>query len=176
MVCLRNMSMATLNKGDNDVIIIIIITTTTTTTITTRISLPFTVPMLWYHWRLCYVILCLFSWNQTTNKHPKQTNYTLLTLIALITTPVSLFGYELFSFVDNTVYQKHFKWKLQNIMRQEVCTKQLFWKFLVHVNILIRISCTVEFSVGLYWSKLNLIKTLQCIRLIPINCMYGPFG
>ena len=84
--------------------------------------------------------------------------------------PVSLFGHELFSFVDNTVYQKHFKWNLQNIMRQEVCTKQLFWKFLVHVKILTRISCTrtIEFAVGLYWSKLNLIKTLQCIRLIPV--------
>jgi len=54
------------------------------------------------------IILYLFSWNQTTNKHPKQTNYALLTLIALIMTPISLFGYELFSFVDNTVYQKHF--------------------------------------------------------------------
>jgi len=43
-------------------------------------------------------------------------------------TPVSLFGYELFSFVDNTVYQKHLIWKLQNIMKWEVCTNQLFWK------------------------------------------------
>jgi hypothetical protein len=73
------------------------------------------------------IILYLFSWNQTTNKHPKQTNklcsaYTNCTIM----TPISLFGYELFTFVDKTVYQKHFKWKLQNVMRQEVCTKQLF--------------------------------------------------
>ena len=138
----------------------------------TCIPQPFIVPMLWYYWRLLYCI-CFRGIKQQTSQ---QTNCVLLTLIALIMTHVSLFGYKLFSCVDNTVYQQNFKWKLQNIMIWEVCTKQSFWKFLVHVKILTMISSTVEFRVGLYRSKLNLIKTLQCIRLIPVLMELVVFG